>query len=46
MKKSPYLTKPLQTLIVGKKSIAALLDEMAHTGFQGKKLGQAAIFIQ
>jgi len=41
MKKNPYLIKTLSALTIGKKSISQLLDEMAETGFQGKKLGQA-----
>ncbi|MDG7008115.1 MAG: deoxyhypusine synthase [Nitrososphaerota archaeon] len=36
------LSKPVATIEVGKKSVSALLDEMAQTGFQGKKLGEVA----
>ena len=36
------LSKPVETIRVGKKSISALLEEMAQTGFQGKKLGEVA----
>ena len=32
----------MATIEVGKKSISALLEEMAQTGFQGKKLGEVA----
>lgn len=42
MKKNPYLSKPVSTLTVSKKSVSGLLEAMAETGFQGKKLGQAA----
>jgi len=41
MGKNFYLRKPVKTLTVGQKSISRLLEEMAETGFQGKKLGQA-----
>jgi deoxyhypusine synthase len=40
--KKDVLTKPVATIQVGKKSISALLGEMAQTGFQGKKLGEVA----
>ena len=36
------LSKPVETIQVGKKSISELLDEMSQTGFQGKKLGEVA----
>jgi deoxyhypusine synthase len=36
------LSKPVSTIEVRKKSISTLLTEMAQTGFQGKKLGEAA----
>lgn len=39
--KNPYIKKSVGTLEVGPKSVAGLLDAMAETGFQGKKLGQA-----
>ena len=37
-----YLTTPEKSIEVGKKSISKLLEEMAQTGFQGKRLGEAA----
>ncbi len=40
--KKEVLSKPVATIEVGKKSVSALLDEMSQTGFQGKKLGEAA----
>ena len=40
--KKSVLSKPVGTIEVGKKSISALLQEMEQTGFQGKKLGEAA----
>jgi len=40
--KKDVLSKPVETIEVGKKSISALLNEMAQTGFQGKKLGEVA----
>ncbi len=40
--KKEVLSKPVETIEVGKKSVSRLLDEMAQTGFQGKKLGQVA----
>ena len=40
--KKEVLSKPVATIEVGKKSISGLLDEMAQTGFQGKKLGEVA----
>lgn len=40
--KKEVLSKPVATIEVGKKSVSALLDEMAQTGFQGKKLGEVA----
>ena len=40
--KKDVLSKPVATIEVGKKSISSLLEEMSQTGFQGKKLGQAA----
>jgi deoxyhypusine synthase len=36
------LSKPVTTIVVGKKSVSSLLDEMSQTGFQGKKLGEVA----
>lgn len=38
---NPYLQVPTQPLGVGDKSIGELLGEMARTGFQGRKLGEA-----
>ena len=40
--KKDVLSMPLTTIEVRKKSISALLREMAQTGFQGKKLGEVA----
>jgi len=40
--RNSYIKKPVKTIVVDKKSVAELLDAMAETGFQGKKLGQAA----
>jgi len=40
--KKEVLSKPVATIEVGRKSVSALLEEMAQTGFQGKKLGEAA----
>jgi deoxyhypusine synthase len=40
--KKEVLSKPVATIEVRKKSLSALLDEMAQTGFQGKKLGEVA----
>jgi len=42
MRKTPYFKERLRTIEVGKKSISQLLSEMAETGFQGRKLGEAA----
>ena len=42
MKKNPYISSPVSSITVGPKSISRLLAEMSETGFQGKKLGQAA----
>jgi deoxyhypusine synthase len=41
MRETPYFKKKLETIKVGEKSISQLLAEMAKTGFQGKKLGEA-----
>lgn len=38
--KKQVLSRPVATIKVGKKSISTLLEEMAQTGFQGKKLGE------
>jgi deoxyhypusine synthase len=40
--KKEVLSKPVATIEVSKKKISTLLDEMAQTGFQGKKLGEVA----
>ena len=40
MSKKQVLSRPVATIRVGKKSISTLLEEMAQTGFQGKKLGE------
>ena len=40
--KRDVLSKPVKTIEVGRKSLSRLLDEMAETGFQGKKLGEVA----
>ena len=40
--KKDALSRPVATIEVGKKSISRLLEEMAQTGFQGKKLGEVA----
>jgi deoxyhypusine synthase len=40
--KKDILSRPVATIEVGKKSISDLLEEMAQTGFQGKKLGEVA----
>lgn len=37
----PYFERKLKQIEVGRKGIAALLDEMAQTGFQGRRLGEA-----
>jgi deoxyhypusine synthase len=37
-----YFKEPVRAIEVGKKSVAELLDAMADTGFQGRKLGEAA----
>jgi deoxyhypusine synthase len=42
VRKREVLSKPVRTIEVGRKSISRLLDEMAQTGFQGKKLGEVA----
>jgi len=41
MRKTPYFKEKLETIEVGEKSISQLLAEMAKTGFQGRKLGEA-----
>jgi deoxyhypusine synthase len=38
--KKEVLSKPVKTIEVGEKKISELLEEMAQTGFQGKKLGE------
>ena len=42
VRKREVLSKPVRTIEVGRKSVSRLLDEMAETGFQGKKLGEVA----
>ena len=42
VRKREVLSNPVRTIEVGKKSVSRLLDEMAQTGFQGKKLGEVA----
>lgn len=37
-----YLSNPEKTIEIGKKSVSKLLEDMAQTGFQGKRLGEAA----
>ncbi len=39
-KNNPYLKEKVRAVEVGKKSISQLLDEMADTGFQGRKLAE------
>lgn len=41
-KKNEFLKFPEKAIEVGPKSISQLLDEMSETGFQGKRLGEAA----
>jgi len=40
--KKDVLSRPVATIAVESKSISSLLEEMAQTGFQGKKLGEVA----
>ncbi len=40
--RSRYLNDPEKSIEVGKKSVSKLLEDMAQTGFQGKRLGEAA----
>lgn len=40
MKKNSYLKEKVKSITVKKKNISQLLDEMADTGFQGRKLGE------
>ena len=42
VRKREVLSNPVKTIEVEKKSLSRLLDEMAQTGFQGKKLGEVA----
>ncbi|MEM2878653.1 MAG: deoxyhypusine synthase [Candidatus Hadarchaeales archaeon] len=42
MRKTPYFKEKMKTIEVKDKSISQLLSEMADTGFQGRKLGEAA----
>ncbi|MDG6914703.1 MAG: deoxyhypusine synthase [Nitrososphaerota archaeon] len=41
-KARPYLRQPEKTIEVTPKSVSGLLDAMSQTGFQGKRLGEAA----
>jgi len=41
MKNNKYLREKVKSIEVKKKSISRLLEEMADTGFQGRKLGEA-----
>lgn len=41
MRETPYFKEKLKAIEVKEKSISQLLDEMAETGFQGRKLGEA-----
>lgn len=40
MKEAKYLKEKVKAIEVNKKSVSQLLDEMANTGFQGRKLGE------
>ncbi len=40
MKTKDYLKEKVKSIQVSKKSVSQLLDEMANTGFQGRKLGE------
>lgn len=40
MKNNPYLKEKVKSIQVKRKNISQLLDEMAETGFQGRKLGE------
>ncbi len=37
-----YLSKAVKSIEVGGKTVSKLLEDMAETGFQGKRLGEAA----
>jgi hypothetical protein len=37
-----YLTRAVKSIEVGGKSVSKLLEDMSETGFQGKRLGEAA----
>jgi deoxyhypusine synthase len=41
MRETPYFKEKLESIEVKEKSISQLLSEMAKTGFQGRKLGEA-----
>ncbi len=43
MKRNFYLKKRLRAIEVKEKTISKLLEEMAQTGFQGRKLGEALL---
>jgi deoxyhypusine synthase len=40
--KNPYFTEKVKPIEIKEKSISQLLKEMSDTGFQGRKLGEAA----
>lgn len=40
MKKTKYLKEKVKAIEIKKKNISQLLDEIAETGFQGRKLGE------
>ena len=40
MKEKKYLKEKVRAIEVNKKSVSQLLNEMANTGFQGRKLGE------
>jgi deoxyhypusine synthase len=42
VRKREVLSNPVKNIEVERKSVSRLLDEMAQTGFQGKKLGEVA----
>jgi len=46
MKKSVYLRKKLETIVVKKRTISQLLEVMGNTGFQGKTLAKSFDVLQ
>ncbi len=42
MAKNPYFKEKVRAIEVNKKSVSELLDAMANTGFQGRKLAEVA----